>query len=38
MPIISEDLIALGVTVASKEEAVRLAGDLLVRAGRVLST
>jgi phosphocarrier protein FPr len=36
MPIISEDLIALGVTVASKEEAVRLAGDLLVRAGRVL--
>jgi len=35
MAIIAENLIALGVTVADKEEAVRLAGKLLVQAGRV---
>jgi mannitol/fructose-specific phosphotransferase system IIA component len=36
MPIIDSNLIAFDVAAASKEDAVRLAGGMLVKAGRVL--
>lgn len=35
MAIVTEELVRLNATAATKEDAVKLAGDLLVRAGRV---